>query len=81
MASTAERLTSLVNENIEVDGQKLDIPDDLNISLMNSGVSSLEAVALAKLISAEFGVEFAVEDCYALDTLKDVAAFIDSNSG
>ncbi len=80
MASTAERLTSLVNENIEVDGQKLDIPDDLNISLMNSGVSSLEAVALAKLISAEFGVEFAVEDCYALDTLKDVAAFIDSNS-
>ena len=41
MASTAERLTSLVNENIEVDGQKLDIPDDLNISLMNSGVSSL----------------------------------------
>ena len=80
MASTAERLTNLVNENIEVDGQKLDIPDDLNISLMNSGVSSLEAVALAKLISAEFGVEFAVEDCYALDTLKDVAAFIDSNS-
>ncbi len=81
MASTAERLTSLVNENIEVDGQKLDIPDDLNISLMNSGVSSLEAVALAKLITQEFGVEFAVEDCYALDTLKDVAAFIDSNSG
>lgn len=80
MASTAERLTSLVNENIEVDGQKLDIPDDLNISLMDSGVSSLEAVALAKLISQEFGVEFAVEDCYALDTLKDVAAFIDSNS-
>ncbi|MXY75888.1 MAG: acyl carrier protein [Acidimicrobiia bacterium] len=80
MASTAERLTNLVNENIEVDGQKLDIPDDLNISLMNSGVSSLEAVALAKLITQEFGVEFAVEDCYALDTLKDVAAFIDSNS-
>ena len=80
MASTAERLTSLVNENIEVDGQKLDIPDDLNISLMDSGVSSLEAVALAKLITQEFGVEFAVEDCYALDTLKDVAAFIDSNS-
>ena len=80
MASTAERLTNLVNENIEVDGQKLDIPDDLNISLMNSGVSSLEAVALAKLITQEFGVEFAVEDCYALDTLKDVAAFIDSNT-
>ena len=80
MASTAERLTSLVNENIEVDGQTLEIPDDLNISLMGSGVSSLEAVALAKLITQEFGVEFAVEDCYALDTLKDVAAFIDSKS-
>ncbi|MCY4621187.1 MAG: phosphopantetheine-binding protein [bacterium] len=80
MASTAERLTNLVNENIEVDGQTLTIPDDLNISLLGSGVSSLDIVALANLIMEEFGVEFALDDCFALETLRDVVAFIDSKS-
>ncbi len=80
MASTADRLTNLVNENIEVDGQTLTIPEDLNISLLGSGVSSMDIVALANLIMEEFGVEFALDDCFALETLRDVVAFIDSKS-
>ena len=80
MASTAERLTNLVNENIEVDGQTLTIPEDLNISLLGSGVSSMDIVALANLIMEEFGVEFALDDCFALKTLRDVVAFIDSKT-
>ncbi len=80
MASTAERLTNLVNENIEVDGQTLTIPEDLNISLLGSGVSSMDIVALANLIMEEFGVEFALDDCFALETLRDVVAFIDSKT-
>lgn len=80
MASTAERLTNLVSQNIEVDGQALAIPDDLNISLFDSGVSSLDIVALAKVITQEFGVEFSLEDCAALNKLSDVVSFIDSKS-
>ncbi len=80
MASTAERLTNLVNENIEVDGQTLAIPEDLNISLLGSGVSSMDIVALANVIMEDFGVEFALDDCFALETLKDVVAFIDSKT-
>ncbi|MCE2529966.1 MAG: acyl carrier protein [Acidimicrobiia bacterium] len=80
MASTAEQLTNLVNENIEVDGQTLTIPEDLNISLLGSGVSSMDIVALANLIMEEFGVEFALDDCFALETLRDVVAFIDSKT-
>lgn len=80
MASTAERLTSLVNDNIEVDGQALDIPDDLNISLVDSGVSSMDIVALAKLVSQEFNVEFTVEECTSLNTLSEVVDFLDGKA-
>ena len=81
MASTAERLTTLVNDNIEVDGQTLDIPDDLNISLIDSGVPSLDIVAFAKLVTQEFNVEFTVEDCAALNSLSEVVDFLDSKAG
>lgn len=81
MASTAERLTSLVNDNIEVDGQALDIPDDLNISLVDSGVPSLDIVAFAKLVTQEFNVEFTVDDCVALNNLREVVDFLDSKAG
>ncbi|MXZ67767.1 MAG: acyl carrier protein [Acidimicrobiia bacterium] len=80
MASTAERLTTLVNENIEVDGQPLSIPDDLNISLIDSGVSSMDIVALAKLVSQEFSVEFTVEECTSLKTLSEVVGFLDGKA-
>ena len=81
MASTAERLTSLVNDNLEVDGQALDIPDDLNISLVDSGVPSLDIVAFAKLVTQEFDVEFTVDDCVALNNLREVVDFLDSKAG
>ena len=81
MASTAERLTTLVNDNIEVDGQALDIPDDLNISLVDSGVPSLDIVAFAKLVTQEFNVEFTVDDCVALNSLSEVVDFLDSKAG
>ena len=81
MAFTAERLTSLVNDNIEVDGQALDIPDDLNISLVDSGVPSLDIVAFAKLVTQEFDVEFTVDDCVALNNLREVVDFLDSKAG
>ena len=80
MASTAERLTTLVNDNIEVDGQALDIPDDLNVSLVDSGVSSMDIVALAKLVSKEFSVDFTVEECTSLKTLSEVVNFLDGKA-
>ena len=80
MSSTAEKLRALVNENVEVDGKALDIPDDMNISLAASGVSSMDLVALGKLISSEFDVTLTVEDCAALDNLTKVVAFIDGQA-
>lgn len=80
MASTAERLHKLVSENVEVDGKSLDIPADLNFSLSDAGVSSLDLVALGKLVAQEFDIEFAVEDCTSINDLAQLAAFIDAKA-
>ena len=80
MASTDERLKAIVGENIEVDGQPLSVPEDLNISLMESGVPSTDIVALARLIAQEFNVTFTPEDCASLNSLRAVADFIDAKA-
>ncbi|MDE0139713.1 MAG: phosphopantetheine-binding protein [bacterium] len=80
MGDTETRLISLVNRNIEVDGQALDIPSDLKVSLVNAGVSSMDIIALAKLVSLEFNVEFTVEECVSLRTLREVVDFLDSKA-
>ena len=80
MASTSERLKKLVEDNVEVDGQSLNVPDDLDISLMDAGVSSTDIVALAKLIAEEFDVTFTPEDCAALSKLPEVVDFLDSKA-
>jgi len=80
MPSISERIKTLVEENIEVDGQALDVPDDLNISLADAGVSSLDIVALAKRIAQDFDMEFSAEDCVKLGSLKAVAEALGSRS-
>lgn len=80
MGDTETRLISLVNNNIEVDGQALDIPSDLKVSLVNAGVSSMDIIALAQLVSREFNVEFTVEECVSLTTLREVVDFLDSKA-
>lgn len=81
MASTAERIRTLVNENIEVDGKPIALPDDLDISLTEAGVPSTDVVALTKVIAQEYGVEFSPDQCAELNTLKKVVAYLDSKSG
>ena len=77
-SSTEARLRNLINENLEVDGQAIDLPEDLNFSLSEAGVPSTDLVALAKLVSQEFGITFVVEDCIRLKSVKELVEFIDS---
>ena len=80
MATSAERIRALVNDNIEVDGNTLDIPDNMDFSLSAAGVSSMDMVALGKLIAKEFNITFTLDDCTALDNLTKVVAFVDSKA-
>ena len=80
MASTADRIKKLVEENLEVDGQAVSVPDDLNANLSDAGVPSMDFVAFAKVIVAEFDVPLTPNDCAGFGTLKDLAAYIDAQA-
>ncbi len=80
MASTGDRIRQLINDNLEVDGQPINLPDDLNVSLSGAGVSSTDLVSFAKLLSQEFNVTFSPDDCVRLDSVRKVVEFIDSSA-
>ncbi|MCY4085297.1 MAG: acyl carrier protein [Actinomycetia bacterium] len=62
MGTTEERIRKLVDENLEVDGRPLGRPLDINSSLRDSGVSSVDFVAFAKLVAHAFNTSFSAED-------------------
>ena len=79
MASTAERIRNLIAENLEVDGQPIALPDDLNnISLQEAGISSVDLVAFAKVVAQEFDVEFTLEDCGDVKSVQELVERLDA---
>ncbi len=80
MASTADRVRTLVAENLEVDGKSVGPIDDLNTSLSDAGVSSVDIVAFGRLVVKEFGISLTVEDCANISTLAGLVDHIDSQS-
>jgi len=56
LATTEERIRKLVDDNLEIDGRPIGRPLDLNGSLRDSGVSSVDFVAFVKVVGDEFGV-------------------------
>ncbi len=77
MATTEQRVRQLVSDNLEVDGQPLDLSADLNTGLTELGVSSLEIVAFAKLVSKEFNITFTIKDCETVNTIQKLIDYID----
>ena len=81
MPSTAERVQRLVVENLEIDGNPISEPVDMNSSLVDLGLSSMDAVAFARLIQTEFNVKFTPDHCGQLANLSALVEFLDSSSG
>ena len=78
MATTEERIRKLVDENLEIEGRPAGRPLDLNSSLRDSGVSSVDFVAFAKVVADEFDLKFSPEDCSKYNTIGELVAFLDS---
>ncbi len=78
MPTTAERFTKLVDDNLEIEGRTPGRPLDLNSSLRDSGVTSVDFVAFTKVVADEFGVSFTPEDCANYNSVGEVIAFLDS---
>ena len=81
MPSTEDRIRTLINENLQVDGQSLNMPEDLNTRLADLGVSSLDIVAFGKVVAREFNVTFAPEDCANIGSVRQLIEFVDSRTG
>lgn len=81
MASTEERIRQLVADNLEVDGQAIALQEDLNVSLLDLGVSSLDLVSFGRVVAREFNVSFTPEDCANVNTVQALVEHVDSQSG
>ena len=77
MATTEQRVRQLVSDNLEVDGQPLNLSADLNTGLTELGVSSLDIVAFAKLVSKEFDITFTIEDYKTVNTIQKLIDYVD----
>ncbi len=77
MASTEERVKSLISENLEVDGKPVEV-SDLSSSLTSLGVSSMDVVSFARVIQNEFGVSFTPENCTELQTISQLIEYLDA---
>ena len=80
MASTEDRIRQLVADNLEVDGKPIALPADLNTGLSELGVSSMDVVAFAKVVSKEFDIAFSPADCENLNTLQVLIDHLDSQA-
>ena len=80
MATTEERIRKLVDDNLEIEGRPAGRPLDLNSSLRDAGVSSVDFVAFARVVAQEFNVSFTLEDCAKYQTLGELVKFLDSRS-
>lgn len=79
--TTEERIRQLVDDNLEIDGRPIGRALDLSSSLRDSGVSSVDFVAFAKIVAQEFNVDFTLEDCDKYNNLGELIEFLDRQSG
>lgn len=76
MSSTEDRLMALARENLDIDREP-----DMDAGFGDSGVSSVDAVAFIKKASQEFGLTIPPEDFSKFQSLRELAGYLDSNSG
>lgn len=78
MPSAEERIRKLVDENLEIPGREAGSPLDLNHSLKDTGISSVDFVAFSKVVADEFGVAFTPDDCAKYGNLGELIANLES---
>ena len=80
MSSTQDRITQLIDENLEVDGQPLGRPLDLDLNIAEAGVPSTDVVAFWQLVNDEFGIEIPAEDFADLLTVRTLIEYLEANA-
>ena len=76
MATAADRLKELANEHLDLGHEP-----DLDAKFSDSGVSSVDAVAFIRVVNQDFNITIPPEQVAGMETLRDLAAYLDTNSG
>ena len=76
MPSTADRLTTLIVDNFDLDEEP-----DFDPSFSDLDISSVNAVVFFKPVSDGFDLGLEAIDCEQFETLNDLVRFIDSRAG
>lgn len=80
MATTEERVRQLIRENLEVDGQALELSENLDTTLTELGVPSLDVVSFVNVVSQEFNISFTPEDAVNVNTVQKLIEHIDAQA-
>ena len=77
MATTAERIVKIIDDNIEIEGRSTGDALDLDRNMADVGVASADIVAFWRLVNEEFGVEISREQFAELLTPRDLVEHLD----
>lgn len=78
MPSIEERIRTLVDDNLQIEGRQAGTELDMNASLRDSGISSMEFVEFTKVVAQEFNVSASIGDCADINTVGELVSFLQS---
>ena len=76
MPSTADRLATLIADNLDLDHEP-----NFDSAFSDIGISSVDAIAFFKLVNGEFDLGLAPDECSQFEDLNALVAFIDERAG
>ena len=80
MSNTEERIRTLVDENLQIEGREAGQPLNYDRSIIDAGVSSTDVVAFWKLVCEEFGIDISAEEFGELLTPSDLVAYLEART-
>ena len=76
MPSTADRLATLIADNLDLDHEP-----NFDSAFSDIGISSVDAIAFFKLVNGEFNLGLEADECSQFEDLNALVAFIDERAG
>ncbi|MYE46851.1 MAG: acyl carrier protein [Chloroflexi bacterium] len=80
VASNEERLISLLDENLTIEGRSPGDPLNLDRNIAEAGVSSQDIAAFLRLVNEEFGTSISAGDCGDLLTPRSLLEYVEANA-
>lgn len=81
MSSIEERISALIDANLEIEGRAAGQSLNLDRNVAEDGADSANIVAFWQLVCEEFGVDISAEEFAELLTPRDLIAHLEAATG